>query len=159
MIFREWTNCVEHIPSYSICIWMTTMVILFTLKMTGCWIIWRRWCTFAVFREKVISCFLLTTDGLWLILIVYYFFSDILETFLNATPNIEELHIGYSNRSALDPWTPSDYKSSIYGNGADCLKMIGLRCDRLTTLSLSAFSLFEGDFFETVSTIFIHRLN
>ena len=96
---------------------------------------------------------------LWLILIVYYFFSDILETFLNATPNIEELHIGYSNRSALDPWTPSDYKSSILGNGADCLKMIGLHCDRLTTLSLSAFYLFEGDFFETVSTIFIHGLN
>ena len=102
------------------------------------------------------------------------FFSDILKTFLNATPNIEELHIGYSNDSALDsfcpdasdsdasdsdgpdPWTPTDYKSSVYIKRADCLKMIGLRCNRLTTLSLSAFCLFEGDFFETVCTLFIH---
>ena len=88
------------------------------------------------------------------ILYVYYF-SEILETFLKATPNLEALHIGYSNRSALDPWTPLGYKSSNSGAGADCLKMI--RCDRLTTLSLNAFYLFEGDFFETVSIPFIWK--
>jgi hypothetical protein len=75
---------------------------------------------------------------------------DLLELFLKATPNLEALHIGYSNRSAMDPWTPLGYKSSQSGM-TDCLKTI-LRCGRLTTLSLNAFCLFEGDFFETVST-------
>ena len=74
-------------------------------------------------------------------------FLDILETFLKATPNLEALHIGYSNRSALHPWTKSSSPSII----ADCLKMIG-RCNRLTTLSLNAFNLFKGDFFEMAST-------
>ncbi|XP_046443824.1 uncharacterized protein LOC124193876 isoform X3 [Daphnia pulex] len=73
---------------------------------------------------------------------------DILELFLKATPNLEALHIGYSNRSAMDPWTPLGYKSSQSGM-TDCLKTI-LRCGRLTTLSLNAFCLFEGDFFETI---------
>jgi len=86
---------------------------------------------------------------LLLFLIFFFIFPDILEIFLKATPNLEVLHIGYSNRSALDPWTPLGYSSSQPGTGADCLKMI-LRCDRLTTLSLNAFCLFEGDFFEAV---------
>lgn len=104
------------------------------------------------FPRKGNISFSINNDSFCCILVVYYIFSDILETFLKATPNLEALHIGYSNRSAIDPWAPTGYKPTTPSTDADCLKMIGLRCDRLTTLSLNAFYLFKGDFFETVST-------
>ncbi len=70
---------------------------------------------------------------------------EILEKFVRACPNVESLHIGYSNRSALDPWTcPITMDSD-----ADLLNLI--RFDRLTTLTLNAFDLFKGEFFEVVS--------
>ena len=72
------------------------------------------------------------------------FFLDILEKFVRASPNLETMHLGYSNRSALDPWTcPITMESD-----ANLLHLI--RFDRLTTLTLNAFDLFKGDFFETV---------
>jgi hypothetical protein len=83
------------------------------------------------------------------------FFSDILEKFLNASPNIEELHIiGNISVNIYSKFASLFRPNNI--NGADCLNMIGLRCVRLTTLSLSGFCFFEGVFFETVSTLFIH---
>ena len=82
------------------------------------------------------------------------FFSDILEKFLNASPNIEELHIIGNIVNIYSKFASLFRQNNI--NGADCLNMIGLRCVRLTTLSLSGFCFFEEVFFETVSTLFIH---
>ena len=59
---------------------------------------------------------------------------------VDACPNVNDFHIGYSNRSAFDPWT-----SAL---GVDFLSVI--KFQRLKNLSLSAFDLFDGAFFETV---------
>lgn len=74
--------------------------------------------------------------------------AEILEYFINATPNLDALHIGYSNRSASSPYTTVNHESPSAGMTAEFLKVIC--CPRLTTLSLNAFELFDGEFFETV---------
>lgn len=76
-------------------------------------------------------------------------FIEILEYFINATPNLDALHIGYSNRSASSPYTTVNHESPSAGMTAGFLKVIC--CPRLTTLSLNAFELFDGEFFETVN--------
>jgi hypothetical protein len=73
-------------------------------------------------------------------LLFFFIFSEILEPFLKAAPNLEVLGIGLSNNTAFGP-NPSPYDEPL-----DFLKMIS-RCGRLTTITLNQFCLFEGDLF------------
>jgi len=50
---------------------------------------------------------------------------------VDACPNVTDFHIGYSNRSAFDPLSV-------------------IKFQRLKNLSISAFDLVDGAFFETV---------
>jgi hypothetical protein len=75
-------------------------------------------------------------------LLFFFIFSEILEPFLKAAPNLEVLGIGLSNNTAFGP-NPSPYDEPLI---TDFLKMIS-RCGRLTTITLNQFCLFEGDLF------------
>lgn len=69
-----------------------------------------------------------------------------MDRLVDVCPNIQTLHLGYSNRTAIDPWTSPkrDYFMKI------------ARFNRLNTLSFNAFHLFDGSFFSAVSGKYVY---